>query len=150
MQLFGWILPLFVGFVAGALIVWLAARTRTARLEEQLHATSDVQREALAAMIERAKNELAQASETIASAQRDQFLELAAQRFASAEERANAKLDDLVKPVQQKLGEFDALVREIETKRQTAYVELRGQVEILAKSGGELPDVDERAFDAHE
>ena len=70
--------------------------------------------------------------------QRDQFLALAGERFAAAEERANARLAELVNPVTQKLTEFDALVKAIEKDRVGAYEGLKEQINSLVERGGKL------------
>ncbi|MBV8245311.1 MAG: DNA recombination protein RmuC [Candidatus Eremiobacteraeota bacterium] len=102
-----------VAFALGAFLTWLVTRT---------HA------EHVRGIAEAMKNELHEANLRIAGMQREQFLELAGQRFAAAEERANARLSELVMPVTQKLAEFDALVREVEKQRHGAAEGLKEQI----------------------
>lgn len=75
----------------------------------------------------RVKAELHEANARIAEMQRDSFLALANERFAA-----------MVSPVAQKLSEFDALVREIETKRVGAYEGLREQIAGLIDRSGKM------------
>ena len=75
----------------------------------------------------RIKAELHEANARVAEMQRDSF-------FALANERFNA----MVSPVQAKLTEFDALVREIEEKRVGAYEGLREQISGLIDRSGKM------------
>ncbi len=99
-----------IAFVAGgglgALIVWLAARTEGAALRATLAESKQSQAQAIESLLERAKNEL---------------------RDATAS-RASERVGELVAPVAQKLGEFDALMREIEGRRHTDAGGLKEQI----------------------
>ncbi len=75
----------------------------------------------------RIKAELHEANARLAEMQRDSFLALANERFSA-----------IVSPVQQKLSEFDALVREIEEKRVGAYEGLREQISGLIDRSGKM------------
>jgi gas vesicle protein len=85
-----------VGGAIGAAIAWLAARAETAGLRATLAASSDTQRQAVEALIERAKNDL---------------------RDATAE-RAGERVGAFVEPVAQKLQQIDRLMSDLEAKRQ--------------------------------
>lgn len=102
----------FAGVAAGAAVTWV--------------------------FLERMKGELHDTNARIAEVQRDSFLALAGERFAAAEERSNAKLSELVTPVQQKLSEFDALVKSIEKDRIGAYEGLREQIGGLIERSGRM------------
>jgi DNA recombination protein RmuC len=76
---------------------------------------------------ERLKSELHDTNARIAESQRDTFLSLANERFSA-----------VVGPVQQKLNEFDALVRAIERDRIGAYEGLREQIGGLIERSGKM------------
>ncbi|MDP9111867.1 MAG: DNA recombination protein RmuC, partial [Candidatus Eremiobacteraeota bacterium] len=118
------LLGLLGGMLIGAALVLLFLRPQQSR---------DVE-----LVAERLKNEMHQANARIAESQRDQFLALASERFSAAEERANAKLSEVVAPVQQKLVEFDGLVKDIEKQRIGAYEGLKEQIVGLIERGGKL------------
>lgn len=118
------LLGLLAGTILGAALVLLFVRPQQSR---------DVE-----LVAERLKNEMHAANARIAESQRDQFLALASERFSVAEERANAKLSEVVAPVQQKLVEFDVLVKDIEKQRIGAYEGLKEQILGLIERGGKL------------
>lgn len=118
------LLGLLAGTILGAVLVLLFVRPQQSR---------DVE-----LVAERLKNEMHEANARIAETQRDQFLALAGERFSAAEERANAKLSEVVAPVQQKLVEFDGLVKDIEKQRIGAYEGLKEQILGLIERGGKL------------
>ena len=102
-----WIVAaLFAGLLAGAAGMWLALRESVGN---------------------RLKNELHETNARIAEAQRDSFLALANERFAS-----------VVSPVAQKLQDFDALVKSIEKDRVGAYEGLREQIAGLIERSGKM------------
>jgi DNA recombination protein RmuC len=68
-----------------------------------------------------------QANARIAQTQRDSFLSLANERFSA-----------VVAPVQQKLNEFDALVKDMEKARIGAYEGLREQITGLIERSGKM------------
>jgi DNA recombination protein RmuC len=92
----------------------------------------------LETIAERLKGDLHEANGRIAEMQRDTFLALANERFSAAEERSTAKLSELVGPVQQKLTEFDSLVKAIEKDRIGAYEGLRQQITGLIERSGKM------------
>lgn len=99
---------LAVGMIVGGAVVFFAQRARLARLEERLSATSD-NTFAVEALLERAKNELRE----------------------STTQRASERVGEIVAPIAQKLGEFDRLVREIESKRNEDTGSLKAQIDNL-------------------
>ena len=101
------------GLVVGGAFTWLMMRT--------------LQRSQLETIGERLKNELHEANARIAQTQRDSFLSLANERFSA-----------VVAPVQQKLTEFDALVKAIEKDRIGAYEGLREQITGLIERSGKM------------
>ncbi len=109
------LLFLIVGAAIGAAFVHLAQRARTARLEERLAATGE-QTHAVEALLERAKNELRE----------------------STTARASERVGEIVAPIAQKLGEFDRLVREIESKRNEDTGSLKAQIENLLQRADKI------------
>jgi DNA recombination protein RmuC len=99
---------LVIGVIAGGAVVFFAQRAHIARLEERLAASSD-NTHAVEALLERAKNELRE----------------------STTQRTSERVGEIVAPIAQKLGEFDRLVREIETKRNEDTGSLKAQIENL-------------------
>lgn len=108
------LVALLAGAGIGAILVYLFMRPQRSRSIE--------------ALADRLKSDIHEANARIAEMQRDQFLELASQRFSAAEERANATLTQLVTPVRDKLGEFDKMVREIEAQRHGQQEGLKEQI----------------------
>jgi DNA recombination protein RmuC len=103
------LIAFFVGSGIGAAIAWLAARAETAGLRATLAASSDTQRQAVEALIERAKNDL---------------------RDATAE-RAGERVGAFVEPVAQKLQQIDRLMSDLEAKRQHDTGKLHAHIEQL-------------------
>lgn len=140
------------GALAGAALVFVILRGSVRRAAAE--ASQAVQARAIAearlsdqdkrhgqqvdAIAQQLKTELHEANARIAEIQREQFLALAQERFSAAEERANAKLSELVTPVAQKLTEFDALVKAVEKERVGAYEGLKEQIASLVERGGKL------------
>jgi len=118
------VLAVCAGAAAGAALTWLVMRSVGAAHVENV--------------AQRLKNELHESHARIAEVQRDTFLALANERFAAAEERSNAKLSELVTPVQQKLTEFDAMVKAMEKDRVGAYEGLRQQITGLIERSGRM------------
>ena len=100
---FSVLLILCAGIAVGAALTWLVMRSVGAMHVE--------------AVAERLKREVHEANARDSQMQRDTFLALAGERFAAA-----------VAPVQQKLNEFDALVKDLEKNRIGAYEGLREQI----------------------
>ena len=97
------LLVLCAGIAVGAALTWLVMRSVGGMHVE--------------AVAERLKREVHDANARDSQMQRDTFLALAGERFAAA-----------VAPVQQKLNEFDTLVKELEKSRIGAYEGLREQI----------------------
>lgn len=98
-----------LGTLIGAALVWLAARAEIAALRATLRESKHAQEKTVEALLERAKNEL---------------------RDATAH-RASERVGELVAPVAQKLHEFDRLIQELEAKRQHEAGSLRAQIDNL-------------------
>jgi DNA recombination protein RmuC len=98
-----------VGGVLGATIGWLAARAENAGLRATLEQTQHSGEKAIEALLERAKNELREATAL----------------------RASERVGELVSPVTQKLGEFDRLIADLEATRQRDAGSLREQIDQL-------------------
>ncbi len=97
------------GGVIGAAIGWLAARAENAGLRAMLEQTQHSGEKAIEALLERAKNELREATAL----------------------RASERVGELVSPVTQKLGEFDRLIADLEATRQRDAGSLREQIDQL-------------------
>lgn len=74
-----------------------------------------------------------------------QFLQLAQERLATLQKQASGELAQrqesikgMVDPLQQRLSELQLHLRELESNRQSAYGELRTQVQTLAQTNREL------------
>jgi DNA recombination protein RmuC len=98
-----------IGGGIGAVIAWLATRTESVGLRATLAATADTQRQAVEALIERAKNDL---------------------REATAE-RAGERVGAFVEPVAEKLQQIDRLMSDLEAKRQHDAGKLHAHIEQL-------------------
>ena len=107
------ILTLLAGLAIGIAATWYMMRT--------------LQRGHVETIAERLKSELHETSARIAETQRDTFLTLANERFSA-----------VVAPVQQKLTEFDAMVKAIEKDRIGAYEGLREQISGLIERSGKM------------
>jgi DNA recombination protein RmuC len=103
------VVAFFVGAAAGALIAWLASRVETSGLRATLAQSQRAQEKTIEALLERAKNELREATAS----------------------RASERVGELVAPVTQKLHEFDRLIQELEAKRQHDAGSLRAQIDQL-------------------
>jgi DNA recombination protein RmuC len=102
-----WILAaLCAGGAIGATIAWLAGRAESSALRATLAESQRTGEKTIEALLERAKNEL---RETTAA-------------------RASERVGELVAPVTQKLGEFDALMREMENGRKHDAGGLKAQI----------------------
>jgi DNA recombination protein RmuC len=104
---------ILIAFVAGgaigAAIAWLAAHAETVGLRATLAASGDTQRQAVEALIERAKNDL---------------------REATAE-RTSERVGAFVEPVAEKLQQIDRLMSDLEAKRQHDAGKLHAHIEQL-------------------
>jgi DNA recombination protein RmuC len=101
------------------------------------------------ALLEQAKTQLADAFKALSSdalkSNNRSFLDLAQQTFSKYQEVAKGELDqrksaidELVKPIQQSLKDFDDKVQKIEKDRAGAYGELSQQVKSLLDTEGQL------------
>ena len=106
-------LALVGGLAVGFAATWLLMRA--------------LQRAQVETIAEALKNDLHETNARIAENQRDTFLALANERFSA-----------VVAPVQQKLSEFDALVKAIEKDRVGAYEGLREQISGLIERSGKM------------
>lgn len=100
------VIALVAGIAIGGTIVWLFARAESAALRATLAESKRAQESTIESLLERAKNEL---------------------RDATAS-RASERVGELVAPVAQKLNEFDALMREIESGRRHDAGGLKEQI----------------------
>jgi DNA recombination protein RmuC len=128
-------IAVLIGVATGGVIVYAVFRERLAHAQALLAAANarneqigELHLSGIETIAERLKGDLHNANAQIAQMQREQFLELANQRFTASEERANKSLSELVLPVQQKLGEFDAYVRQLERHRVGAQEGLKEQI----------------------
>ncbi|HSK26410.1 MAG TPA: DNA recombination protein RmuC [Jiangellales bacterium] len=83
-------------------------------------------------------------SEVLEQTQR-QFLELAEERLARAQQRATGELDqrrqaidELLAPMRESLGKVETQLGSVEKERATAYAELRQQVESMGRTSEQL------------
>jgi DNA recombination protein RmuC len=102
-------LAFLAGGLLGALIAWLAARAENAALRATLLESKTASERTVESLLERAKNEL---------------------RDATAS-RAGERVGELMTPLAQKLGEFDRLIADLESRRQHDSGSLREQIEQL-------------------
>ncbi|MBV8727316.1 MAG: DNA recombination protein RmuC [Candidatus Eremiobacteraeota bacterium] len=133
------VLSAFLGIAIGGIVVWLLLQSHARRLQERCGAAErdcavakarladqdERHQKAVQTVAEQLKNELAEANSKLAQRNRDEFLNLAAQRL---------------EPVQQKLTEFDSFVKEIERQRVGAYEGLSEQIKQLSAHGDKLAD----------
>ncbi len=110
------VLAVAAGVLAGAAATWFVMR-----------AFAHARTTGIDAIAARLTSELHEANARIAQTQRDSFLALANERFSA-----------VVSPVQQKLSEFDALVKAIEKDRIGAYEGLREQIGGLIERSGKM------------
>src|SRR5687768_13596177 len=107
------LLGVAIGAAAGGLIVWLASRTRVARLEERIDAGHRASREKLA-LLDQAEHKLRDAFSSLSAEalrQNNQsFLALAQTKLGEFQQSASSDLEkrqrsvnDLVRPIQEAL-----------------------------------------------
>ena len=112
-----WIfISLLAGGAIGATIAWLAGRAESAALRATLSESHRTGEATIEALLERTKNEL---RETTAA-------------------RASERVNELVAPVSQKLGEFEKLMREIESGRKLDAGGLKEQLSGLLRRTEQL------------
>ena len=100
-------------------------------------------------LLEEAETKLREAFDALAARalqqNTDQFLRLAQERLANLQQEASGELSQrqeaikgLVEPLQQRLSDLQTHLRQIETSRESAYGELRNQVQQLAATNRDL------------
>ena len=132
------------GLVAGALIVWLVMRRRTARLAAEIKSQESLQQErqiafeAANAQLTRAFNELANQS---LKANSESFLRLAEQNLGAQQEKAKHELSErekaveaLVKPIRDALQASQKQIEELEKARSEAYGGIKSHLETMQAS----------------
>ncbi|NEE00485.1 DNA recombination protein RmuC [Phytoactinopolyspora halotolerans] len=124
------------------------AGAEMARLETQLaHARSDAEEKLN--LLRQEQQQLGQQFERLSAAalrqNRDEFLQLAAERFKGSEDRAKSELDQrrtaveaLVKPLNEQLEKVTAHAQRLEKERAEAYAALRTQVESMGQDAEKL------------
>lgn len=116
-----------------AVALWLWQRFRSAQkdkegLEHQL-ATHEKMSEHFKALASDALNQNNEA-----------FIQLAQERFKRSEETQEHKLNELVKPLHEALGQTQAQIQALEKQRAEAYGSLSGQIETMIKAEQALRD----------
>ncbi len=116
-------IALALAFGLGAVVVYLAQRARIVQLEERLAAervrgedAQLAQHHAIEALLERAKSDLRE----------------------STAARATERVGEIVAPIAKQLGEFEGLVRAIESKRNEDTGSLKAQIENLLHRSDKL------------
>ena len=138
------LLGLVIGAAAGGLIVWLASRTRVARLEERIDAGHRAAQEKLA-LLDRAEHKLRDAFSSLSAEalrQNNQsFLALAQTKLGEFQQSASSDLDkrqkavnDLVRPIHEALTRVDGKLHEVEKDRIATYSGLLEQVKAMAQT----------------
>jgi DNA recombination protein RmuC len=125
-----------------------SAQAEQARLETQLaHTKSDAEQKLQ--LLRQEQQRLGPEFERLATAalrqNRDEFLQLANDRFKGSEERVKGELEQrrsaveaLVKPLNEQLEKVSKHVSTLEQARTNAYAELRTQLEAMGKSSEQL------------
>ncbi len=108
-----------------------------ARLETE-HATHKARLEELHGLNEALKSQFKNLAGEVLEGNSKAFLDRVTERFATHSETAKAEMDarqkaidGMVKPLNEKLGAFDTVLRDMEQKRTEAYSTIRTQVEEL-------------------
>jgi DNA recombination protein RmuC len=138
------LLGVAIGAAAGGLIVWLASRTRVARLEERIDAGHRASREKLA-LLDQAEHKLRDAFSSLSAEalrQNNQsFLALAQTKLGEFQQSASSDLEkrqrsvnDLVRPIQEALVRVDGKLHEVEKDRIATYSGLMEQVKAMAQA----------------
>lgn len=138
------LLGLVIGVAGGGLIVWLASRTRVARLEERIDAGQRAAQEKLA-LLDRAEHKLRDAFSSLSAEalrQNNQsFLALAQTKLGEFQQSASSDLDrrqqavnDLVRPIHEALTRVDGKLQEVEKDRIATYSGLLEQVKAMAQT----------------
>jgi len=138
------LLGIAIGAAAGGLIVWLASRTRVARLEERIEAEHRVSHEKLL-LLDQAELKLRDAFASLSAEalrQNNQsFLALAQTKLGEFQHSASSDLekrqkavDDLVRPIHEALVRVDGKLSEVEKDRISNYAGLMEQVKAMAQT----------------
>ena len=135
---------LLIGLLLGALISWLIASRRHARLEATINNEEALQRERDVAF-ETARSQLTAAFSELANqslkSNSENFLRLAKEKFGAQQEQANRDLgdrekaiEDLVKPIRDSLQASQKQITELEKTRSEAYGGIKSQLEAMQLS----------------
>ena len=122
-----------LGIAVGALVAWLAARGRVARLEERVAAERQADarlRDAFASLSAEALRRNNQSFLDLARAQLGEFQQSASFDLAQRQQA----VDELVRPIREALARVDGKLQEVEKERLTAYAGLIEQVHAMARA----------------
>ncbi len=122
-----------LGMAAGALVTWLVARGRVARLEERVAAERQADarlRDAFASLSAEALQRNNQSFLDLARAQLGEFQQLASFDLAQRQQA----VDELVRPIREALARVDGKLQDVEKERLTAYAGLIEQVQAMART----------------
>ena len=139
---------ILIGLAAGALVGWLAAHSRTVRVEQKLEDERRAHEERLETLNE-ARKELADAFQALSGEALRQnntaFLELARTQFEGMQVQAREDLttrqlavEQLVKPIKESLEKVDLQAQALEKTRREDYGTLKQQVTALSERTGDL------------
>jgi len=135
---------LLVGLLLGALISWLIASRRHARLEATINSQEALQRERDIAF-ETARSQLTVAFSELANqslkSNSENFLRLAKEKLGAQQDQSNRDLgdrekaiEDLVKPIRDSLQASQKQITELEKTRSEAYGGIKSQLEAMQLS----------------
>ncbi len=135
---------LLIGLLLGALISWLIASRRHARLEATINNQEALQRERDIAF-ETARSQLTAAFSELANqslkSNSENFLRLAKEKLGAQQDQANRDLgdrekaiEDLVKPIRDSLQASQKQITELEKTRSEAYGGIKSQLEAMQLS----------------
>ena len=122
-----------LGIAVGALVAWLAARGRVARLEERVAAERQADarlRDAFASLSAEALRRNNQSFLDLARAQLGEFQQSASFDLAQRQQA----VDELVRPIREALARVDGKLQDVEKERLTAYAGLIEQVQAMART----------------
>ena len=142
------VLGILIGLAVGALVGWLAAHSRTVRVEQRARRRAAGARGALETLNE-ARKELADAFQALSGEALRQnntaFLELARTQFEGMQVQAREDLttrqlavEQLVKPIKESLEKVDLQAQALEKTRREDYGTLKQQVTALSERTGDL------------
>ena len=142
------VLGILIGLAVGALVGWLAAHSRTVRVEQKLDDERRAHEERLETLNE-ARKELADAFQALSGEALRQnntaFLELARTQFEGMQAQAREDLttrqlavEQLVKPIKESLEKVDLQAQALEKTRREDYGTLKQQVTALSERTGDL------------